>query len=314
MIKFIIKRVIKNYHEVNNGDVRKAYGILSGVIGIICNIILFVIKLAAGIVMNSIAVISDAFNNLTDSGSSVITIIGANLSNKPPDEEHPYGHGRIEYIASLIVSFIIFGVGIELVRNSFKKVLHPEQIELDLLALIILGISILIKIWMYSYSKYIGRFINSSMNMATAKDSLNDAIATTGIAAGMIFGTYVDFPVDGILGLLISLLIIYNGFTTARDSVHFLLGPSPDPKLLEDIESIVSENGLLYNVHDVKIHDYGPGRLIASMHVDVPADMTVEDAHRIVHETEQRIKKQLGIDIVIHVDPSKEISRRKNKM
>lgn len=307
MIKLIIKKTIKNYNDINDNTVRKNYGVLSGILGIICNIILFSIKLVTGILMNSIAIISDAFNNLTDSGSSLITIIGAKLSNKPPDKEHPYGHGRIEYVASLIVSFIIFAVGIELFRSSIDKIIHPEPINIHLLSIAILLFSVLIKLWMYSYNHYIGNLINSSMNKATAKDSISDVFATTGVIAGTVIGSLLDLPIDGILGVIISILIIYTGFTTAKDSVNVLLGFSPDPELLEKIEVLVSHYQTIHYVHDLKIHDYGPGRLMASMHVVVPPEMTVADAHFVVHRLEQDIKQQLGIEIVIHIDPVKDI-------
>lgn len=308
MIKLIIRKFIKNHENVSDGNVRKSYGILSGVLGIICNIILFAVKLITGLFMNSIAIISDAFNNLTDSGSSLITIFGANLSSKPPDKEHPYGHGRYEYIASLIVSFIIFGVGIELFRSSLSKIVHPEKVELTALSLFILACSVLLKLWMYVYNRYIGNLINSSMNRATAKDSLNDAIATTGVILGTIIGVFVNFPVDGILGLVISGLIMYTGFITAKDSVDFLLGMSPDPELMNRIQLIVDNyNEPINYVHDLKIHDYGPGRQMASMHVVVPPQMTVAEAHYIVHDLELKIEEELGIDIVIHIDPAKDI-------
>lgn len=310
MIKILIKKLIKNYEKVNDPEVRKSYGIFSGVLGIILNVILFVIKLITGIIMNSIAIISDAFNNLTDSASSVVTIFGANISNKPPDDEHPYGHGRMEYVASLVVAFIIFGVGLQLLGSSFDKIIKPEQVEFSLIPMLILSLSIFIKVWMYSYNKYIGNAIKSSMNIATAKDSMNDVIATSGVIAGTIIGLFVSFPIDGVLGLLISLLIIYTGFSTAKDSVYFLLGPSPDPEIAEKIEAIVSECNMINHCHDLHIHDYGPGRQMASMHVVVPPHISVEKAHELVHRLEEKIKNELGINIVIHIDPSENIDER----
>lgn len=313
MITFIIRKFVKDYENVEDLTVRKSYGVLSGVLGIICNVFLFIIKLIVGLFINSIAVISDAFNNLTDSGSSLITIFGANLSSKPPDEEHPYGHGRIEYVASLIVSFFIFAVGLELMTGSFEKILHPERVEFSALSLVILLIAVFIKWWMYSYNKYIGKKIHSSMNLATAKDSLNDVVATVGVILGTVIGTFTDFPVDGMIGFIISLVIMYTGFTTAKDSVHFLLGSSPDPAILENIHSIISESRMVKGGHDLKVHDYGPGRKVASMHVVVPPDLRVGDAHSHVYELEQRIKRELGIDIVIHMDPDEHIDETLEK-
>ena len=212
MFKYLIKKFVKDYDDVHDIQVRKSYGILSGVVGVICNLVLFFLKFSVGIRMNSIAVISDAFNNLTDSGSSVITIFGANVSSKPPDDEHPYGHGRMEYIAALIVSFIIFTVGFELLQTSIDKIMNPEKVEFNFIAIAILVVSVFIKIWMYFINNYVGEKINSNMNIATAKDSLNDVISSTGVIVGTIIGAYVNFPVDGIIGLLISGLIIYLDF------------------------------------------------------------------------------------------------------
>lgn len=312
MIKYIIKKFVRNYQHPEDSQVRKSYGVLSGVLGIICNTLLFLLKLIAGLMINSIAVISDAFNNLTDSGSSIITIYGANFSSKPPDKEHPYGHGRFEYVASLIVSFIIFTVGVELLQTSFSKIMNPEEVGFDILSLVILIISVFIKIWMYGYNKYIGKIIDSSMNEATAKDSLNDAVATLGVIAGTIIGLYVDWPIDAVLGLVISFLIIYTGFSTAKDSVHFLLGPSPDPQILDHINEIVAESPVVSSCHDLMIHDYGPGRKVASMHVVVPPDISVEKAHYLIHDLEGKIKQDLGIDIVIHMDPEEGIDEKLN--
>lgn len=312
MIKFLVKIFIKHYEKTSDPEVRKAYGIFSGVLGIFLNVLLFAVKLVTGFIVNSIAIISDAFNNLTDSASSVVTIFGANWSSKPPDKEHPYGHGRMEYIASLVVAFIIFTVGLQLFTESAKKIIRPEQVEINAVALAILILSVFIKIWMYSYNQYIGRTINSTLNKAAAKDSLNDVIATTGVITGTIIGTHVDFPVDGMLGLAISLLIMYTGFGTAKDSVYFLLGPSPDPEISSKIEKIVAESPIIRHCHDLHIHDYGPGKQMASMHVVVPPRLSVEKAHAHVHKMEERIKKELGIDIVIHIDPREGIDELLN--
>ncbi|NCU18414.1 cation diffusion facilitator family transporter [Pallidibacillus pasinlerensis] len=307
MIKFLIKHFIPNYENTTDTDVREKYGVLSGIVGIICNVLLFIIKLVIGLIVNSIAIISDAFNNLTDSATSIITIIGAKLSNRPPDKEHPFGHGRYEYIASLLVAFLIFAVGWQLLGSSVNEIFNPQPVDINILAIVILSLSILIKVWMYSYNTYIGKTINSGLNIATAKDSLNDVITTSGVIIGTVIGLYVDLPIDGIIGLIISLLIMYTGFSTAKDTVNFLLGPSPDPEISEKIEKMVAESKVVTNCHQLRIHDYGPGKHFASMHVDVPAHISVEEAHSLIHQLEEKIKKELGIDIVIHIDPSKNI-------
>ncbi|WP_010244162.1 cation diffusion facilitator family transporter [Acetivibrio cellulolyticus] len=303
MIKLIIRRFIKNSEKVNDKEVRESYGILSGTLGIICNLFLFVLKLAIGLLINSIAVISDAFNNLSDMGTSVITIFGAKLSNRPPDKEHPHGHGRYEYIASLVVSFIIFAVGIELLRNSFNKIINPQEVVFQLTSMIILTSSVLVKVWMFSYNKYIGKAINSSIIRTTAFDSLNDVYATSAVIIGTIIGMFVSFPVDGIMGLGISGLIIYTGFNTAKDSVDLLLGALPDPELIERINTLVLGSKNIKGAHDLKIHDYGPGRISASIHAEVSDDANIVDIHSEIDKIELKVKEELGIEMVIHMDP-----------
>lgn len=310
LIKLLIRSFIKDYENVNNVSVRQSYGILSGILGIVCNFILFLTKLIIGLIMNSIAVISDAFNNLGDSATSVIVLISAKFSNKPPDKEHPFGHGRFEYIASLIVSFLIFAVGLQLLRSSFTKIIHPEPIHLTVVTGTILLLSVIVKIWMYMYNTFIGKKIHSPINIATAKDSINDVFATTGVIAGAILSKFIHFPFDGVLGVLISLLIIYTAFSTAKDSVHFLLGPSPNPEVIEKIKILASESESITSCHDFHIHDYGPGRQFASMHVVVPPHISVANAHSLIHELEEKIKQELGIDIVIHIDPSENIDEK----
>lgn len=303
MIKIIIKRFIKNYENIEDVNVREDYTVLSGVLGIINNLFLFLIKLIIGLVINSIAVISDAFNNLNDLATSIVTIFGAKLSNAPPDREHPYGHGRFEYIASLVVSFIIFAVGLSLLKSSFNKVINPEEVVFSWNSMIILFASISIKIWMYSYNKYIGKLIDSSINRAIAHDSINDVLSTSAVIVGTVIGNYVSFPIDGILGIVISLIIIYSAFTIAKDSVDLILGPAPDPKTIDDISSVILAGDGIEGLHNLIVHDYGPGRISASVHVEVPADSNIVEMHNEIHRIEGEIKSKLGISIVIHMDP-----------
>ena len=312
MIRAIIKMFIKNHWDITDTSVREAYGVLAGVLGILCNLVLFGVKLATGLFIDSIAVISDAFNNLSDLGSSLVAILGAKLSSQPPDKEHPYGHGRLEYIASLVVAFIIFGMGIQILRSSVEKVIAPKAVLFSPLSLGLLFGSILVKIWMYSYNRYIGKAINSGVNKAVARDSLNDAFATGAVIVGTVLGRYVNFPVDGILGLIISLLIIYTGFGIAKDSVNLLLGVPPDPRLVESICSLVLKGKNIKGVHDLIVHDYGPGRVIASIHAEVSHALDIMDIHSEIDEIEQRIEDQLGINIVIHMDPVKETSQKES--
>ncbi|GAE87153.1 cation diffusion facilitator family transporter [Acetivibrio straminisolvens] len=302
MIKLIIKWFIKDYRNVTDKKIRESYGVLSGVIGIICNIFLFILKIITGLFINSIAVISDAFNNLSDLGSSLVAIFGVKLSNRPPDDEHPHGHGRYEYISSLVVSFIIFAVGLELLRNSFGKIVKPEEVTFNAISILMLIISILVKLWMFSYNRYIGGVINSGINKATAQDSLNDAIATTAVLAGTLIGRAVPFPLDGIMGLIISVLIMYTGFGIAKDSVDLLLGLCPDEELTERIKSYFYRREIK-GIHDLKVHDYGPGRISASIHAEVSEGENIVEIHSVIDEIEQRIKNELGVDIVVHMDP-----------
>jgi len=303
LIKIIIRRFIRNHQNVNDKFVREAYGVLGGALGVICNLLLFSLKLSIGLFINSIAVVTDAFNNLTDTGSSVVSILGAKLSNRPPDREHPYGHGRFEYIASLVVAFIIFSVGLQLLRNSFDKILYPEEVVFSPISIVILCLSILVKLWMYSYNWYIGNIINSGINRAVAYDSLSDIVATGAVIIGTILGRYIRYPVDGLLGLVISFLILYTGFSIAKDTVNLLLGASADPELADTINSLVAQGKYIVGIHALRMHDYGPGRVIASIHAEVPDDVNIVKVHSIIDEMEEKISDELGIDIIIHMDP-----------
>lgn len=309
MIKLIIKKFVKNYNDVENKYVRESYGILSGILGILCNLFLFGLKLTIGLIMNSIAIISDAFNNLSDMGTSIVTILGVKMSNSLPDEEHPFGHGRIEYISSLIVSFIIMLVGFELLKSSVDKIRNPEEVIFNPILILILLMSILVKIWMFSYNTYIGKTINSSINKATAADSLNDVIATSAVILSTVIQRYVNAPVDGFVGVLVSLIIIYTGFNISKDTVNILLGQSPSEETVEKVCSFIQKNEYIIGIHDLRIHDYGPGRSIGSVHVELLDSLELVHAHSIVDKIEKDIMSQTGIDIVIHVDPVGKVSK-----
>lgn len=309
MIKWIIKRFIKNDLSVSNTR-EKLIG-LTGVLGIICNTLIFGVKLSLGFFINSIAIISDAFNNLSDIGSSLVSIITAKLSNLPPDAEHPHGHGRFEYIGSLVVAFIIGTVGFELLKQSYNKIVNPTPVLFSSWVLIILGVNILIKIWMYSYNMYVYKLINSKLNKATAFDSLSDIIGTSLIMVTMIIGLYVNFPIDGFMGVIIALIIMYTGFDIARETVSMLIGSVPDTEVQGVIQRIVNEGDYVIESHDLKIHDYGPGRVIASIHVEVPDFVNIVDAHSSIDRLEKEIKKKTNVEITIHIDP---ISTDKDKV
>jgi cation diffusion facilitator family transporter len=309
MIRLIIKRFINN--DLNESDTRERLIGLTGVLGILCNTLIFSIKLGLGFMINSIAIISDAFNNLSDIGSSVVSIITAKLSNLPPDDEHPHGHGRYEYIGSLIVAFIIGTVGFELLKQSYDKIVHPSPVLFSIWVLVILAINILIKLWMYSYNMYIYKQINSKINKATAFDSLSDIIGTSLIMVAMVIGVYTTLPIDGVMGVIIACIIMYTGFDIAKETVSMLIGSVPDIEVQNQIQNIVNSGDYVIESHDLKIHDYGPGRVSASIHVEVPDFVNIVDAHSSIDRLEKDIKEKTNVDITIHIDP---ISTDKEKV
>lgn len=303
MIRFLVKKFIAGYENVSDTNVREKYGILGGILGIICNVFLFGLKLTVGLITNSISVISDAFNNLSDTASSLIVIVGAKLSNMRPDEEHPFGHGRIEYISSLIVSFIIMLVGFELFKTSLSKIFNPQPVFFSLPLIIILAASVLVKLWMASYNRWLSAQISSGVLRAAATDSLIDAVSTMVLVISVIVGTFVSFPLDAIMGAVFSLLVIYSGFGIAKDTVDVLLGRAPDMETVDKItEKIVGTDGIA-GVHDLIVHDYGPGRKMASVHAEVPDNADIVKIHELIDKLEQDIFREHGVHTVIHMDP-----------
>ncbi|MDY4788258.1 MAG: cation diffusion facilitator family transporter [Bacilli bacterium] len=303
MIKFIIKKTIKDCENVTNNDVRQNYTILGGVLGIICNLFLFIVKLTSGIFLNSIAIISDAFNNFSDMGSSIVALVGAKMSSLKPDKEHPFGHGRFEYISSFIVSFIIIYVGIELFRNSLDKIINPSEVNFSWIIFIILCLSVLVKVWMYSYNKYMGKKTNNPILKATAQDSLNDVISTSVVIVSLLIMNYVTFPLDGIMGVIVSILILKSGYDIAKETISLLLGEKPSKELVESIERIILSHNEIIGIHDLLVHDYGPGRVFASCHAEVLDTFNITKAHEVIDYIEEEINRKLNIIMVIHMDP-----------
>ncbi len=303
MIDFLIKKFIKNYENVSDRNVREQYGVLSGSLGIFCNLFLFILKLVIGMIMNSIAIISDAFNNLSDMASSAVTIISSKMSNRQADREHPYGHGRIEYISTMIVSFIIILVGIELLKTSVDKIFNPEALQFSPILLIILCVSVLVKVWMYSYNKFIGEKINSSVMKTTAVDSLNDCISTGAVIFSVLIGRFIAFPVDGIMGVLVSILIIYAGINVAKEIIGRLIGEPPSRELIKQITDFVMSADGVVGVHDFMAHDYGPGVVIASLHAEVPDNVNIVKIHEVIDDLEKSVLEKFGVLLVIHMDP-----------
>lgn len=303
MIKFLVKTFVKNYEKTDDKDVRESYSVLGGVLGGICNLFLFAVKLFIGMAMKSIAIMSDAFNNLSDMGSCCVAVIGAKLSNRRPDREHPYGHGRIEYISSLIVSFLIMLVGFELFKSSFDKILHPEEIVFSLPMMIILAMSLLVKFWMYLCYTYIGKTIDSSVMRATARDSVNDVISTSAVIAATVIGYFLPFSIDGYIGVIVAIYIMYGGFGLTKETIGLLLGTPPSPELISQISDEIMKAEEICGIHDLIVHDYGPGRKFASVHAEIPESSDIVHAHEVIDEIERDVAEKLGISLVIHMDP-----------
>ncbi|MBR5006815.1 MAG: cation transporter [Clostridia bacterium] len=314
MIKLLVRKFVKDYENTGDPKVRARYMTLSGVLGICCNAFLFAVKLAVGIITASISITSDAFNNLSDMGTSVVSIAGARLSDKRPDKDHPFGHGRIEYIASLVMAMLIMVFGVELLKTSVEGIIDPKPVALSVPLIVILAASILVKVWMFVYNRYLGKKIGSSLLEATARDSISDCFSTLAVIAGailtMVFGGkafegtfWSKIPFDGIIGVLVSLLIIWNGFSMAKEVVGLLLGGPPDPDLVKSIEELVLGGKDILGVHDLIVHDYGPGRVIASAHAEVPYKGDIVEIHETIDRIETEAREQLGIVLVIHMDP-----------
>ena len=284
-------------------ETRRRCGVMSGSIGIGLNLLLFLGKLLAGIVTASIAVTADAFNNLSDAASSVVTLVGFRLASQEADEEHPFGHGRMEYLAGLVVALLILLVGAELAQSSFQKILHPEPVVFDLLPAVILAASVAVKLWMYFFNRGLSRRIQSAALAATAADSLSDAAATSILLLGLVAGHFLSLPLDGWLGMGVALFILRTGWGAAKETVDPLLGRAMDPELAADIDRIVLGHDHILGIHDLVYHDYGPGRAMMSLHAEVPADGDLLELHDMIDHIERELKTKHHIETCIHMDP-----------
>lgn len=303
LTNLLIKVFIKNHNDVSNTQVRNSYGILGGIIGIILNVLLSFTKLIIGFIVSSIAITADGFNNFTDALSSIITIFGFKLASKPADKEHPFGHGRIEYISALVVSFIVMLVGFQFVQTSISKIRNPKPLFFETIPFILLIISIIIKLWISSFDKTIGNKINSAALKAASLDALGDVFTTSCVAIGFLASKFTKFPIDGYLGLFVALFIMYSGFNLIKDTINPLLGEAPDSQLVVDLKKMVLSYDNIVGVHDLIIHNYGPGRCMASIHAEIPSDIDFIKIHEIIDEAEREISKKLNLHLVIHMDP-----------
>ena len=303
MTNFLIKHFIPNASDVKSPAVRQRYGVVSGVVGILCNALLCTAKIAAGLLTGAVSIVADGINNLSDGGSCVVSHLGFKMAGKPADDKHPFGHGRIEYVAGLIVSFIIVLMGVELAKTSLDKIFHPEEISFSWITPAVLGISILVKLWMCFFNRKMGDKIDSAVLRATAMDSLSDVAATSAVLAGFVIGYWARVNLDGYLGVLVALFILYTGVSTAKGTLDLLLGEAPDPEFVKQIQQEVLSYPEIIGVHDLIVHNYGPGHSVVSLHAEVPCDVDILKIHDTIDNAERDLKKKLDCEVVIHMDP-----------
>lgn len=303
MTQFLIRLFIKDPEDILNPTIREKYGLLGSFVGIFCNILLFIFKLIVGILSNSVSITADAINNLSDAASSVVTLVGFKLSSKPADEDHPFGHARVEYVAGLVISFIIIFLGLQLAGSSISKIFSPTPLNVSWLTVIVLTASILMKLWMSVFNRCLGKKINSTTLNATATDSLNDVIATSSVLVSMGIFYFTSINLDGFIGLIVACFIIYSGINVIKETVNPLLGEAPTAELVATIHAkILTYDGVL-GLHDLMVHNYGPNRCFASVHVEVSAAEDILESHDLIDRIERDFALELGIHLVIHLDP-----------
>ncbi|MBQ2266189.1 MAG: cation transporter [Clostridia bacterium] len=306
MTGLLTRLFIKNPENVKDNATREQYGSLSGVVGIICNLILCIFKIAVGALTHSISIIADGFNNLSDMGSSVIAILGFKLANKPADKDHPFGHGRIEYMSAFIVAILILLVGFELMKTSVGALIDGTPMPTySLVSIIILAVSVVFKLWLFLFNRKIGKKIESETLLATAQDSLNDSVATAVILLSVTISKLVPIPfnLDAVMGVAVALFILFAGFNAAKETLNRILGEPPTADLITDIEKAILSHEDFVGIHDLIVHNYGPGRLFASVHVEVPQDINIVECHEQIDLCEKEIYETLGVALVIHMDP-----------
>ena len=303
MTQFLIRCFIKDSENIRSPKVRAAYGILGSVTGIVCNLLLCAAKLVIGSLSGSIAITADAFNNLSDIASSAISLLGFKLGQKPADAKHPFGHGRFEYLSALFISLLIMFLAVQLGISSFNKILNPEKLQFSLISLIILLLAVGVKLWLSAFNKKLGKKIDSASMAATAADSLNDVLSTSAAIISMLAVLVIDFPLDGYLGLVVACFVMYSGFSIARDTINPLLGEAPPKELVQAIKEELLSNKYVLSIHDLTVHNYGPGRRFASVHVEVPGNANIVDVHNMIDQAELKILNKMGIVITIHMDP-----------
>lgn len=303
MSEWLVRHFVKDYQNISDPRVRTGYGVLSSMVGIVCNILLFVLKLTVGMVIHSISVMADAFNNLSDAASSIISFVGVKMAGKPADEDHPFGYGRIEYISAFIVAFLVIQVGFSLFKTSIGKIREPEEMVFHVLSVVFLLLSVGVKLWMGLFNRKMGKRIQSTVMLATSADSLGDVMATCStIISLLIFGT-LGWNIDGWIGLIVSVAVMIAGFNIAKDTLAPLIGESITPEVYRQITEFVESYDGILGSHDLIVHNYGPSKSMASIHAEVPNDVPIEESHEIIDTIEREAARVLGIFLVIHMDP-----------
>lgn len=303
MIELLAKHLIKNYSDTTDPAVRRGYGVLCGCVGVGLNLLLFAGKLLAGALSGSIAIVADAFNNLSDAGSSIVTLLGFKLASQAPDQDHPFGHGRLEYVSGLVVSMLILLMGVELAKTSVEKIFHPEPVAFRPVIAVILAASIAVKVYMACYNRRVGKKLGSAAMSATAMDSLSDCLATAAVLLGTLAGHFWDLHIDGWCGCAVAVFILWSGFQAARETINPLLGQPPSPEFVDQVYALVQSRPEILGVHDLIVHDYGPGRRILSLHAEVPASGDLLALHDVVDSLERSLNEKLGCLATIHMDP-----------
>lgn len=303
MTEFLVRRFIKDYTMTEKPQVRARYGVLASLVGICCNVILFAAKLCIGMLVNSISVMADAFNNLSDAASSIIGFVGVKMAQKPADENHPFGHGRIEYITAFIVAFIVIQVGFSLFKTSVGKIRNPEELSFSLVTILILVMSVGVKLWMSVFNRNLGKRIQSAVLIATAADSLGDVGTTSATIISLVVFGVSGINVDGIVGLVVSFAVMWAGVGIAKDTLEPLIGAPIDPQLYRKITNFVESFEGIKGTHDLIVHNYGPSRSMASIHAEVPNDVDIEASHEVIDRIEQEALRRFDIFLVIHMDP-----------
>ena len=304
-MNFLVRRFIKNYQDTKDASVRTSVGKLSGIVGILNNLFLFVIKFVIGTIVHSVSIQADGVNNLTDAGSNIISILSFHLANKPADKDHPFGHERTETIASLFVGILILILGFETAKESISKVIHPESIDFRIVSVIILIISIIVKFWMYTYNKKLSKTYDSSLLEATALDSISDVCGTTAVLVSTLLSPVLHFNLDGYMGIVVSGIILYGAYGLLRDMINSLIGEAPDPELVHNIVDRIMAHPAILGVHDMMLHNYGPNKIFASAHVEVDSSKDIFETHDHIDNIEREVKENMNIDLVLHMDPVK---------